>query len=365
MAASGFIFGTSQADIVQADDVIIQFSLCVGNDCVNGENFGFDTVRLKENNLRIHFDDTSTTASFPSNDWRITINDTSNGGANFFAIEDATGGRIPFRIEAGAPANALHVDDSGRIGVGTSTPVVGLHVVDGNSPTLRLEQDGSAGFTPQIFDVAANEANFFIRDATNGSRLIFRAQPGAPENSIYIANSGNIGFGTNSPQSNIHVIGTRLELESRTPGEIPAFELNEPGSTLPGGLALQNDQLLLLHEDGDAEFSLDTSGNVRITGTITTSGSCSNGCDAVFDPEYPLPTIEEHAQAMFENRYLPVVGPTQTGPINLSDKTTAMLNELEKAHIYIAQINEEKKALKQRLDQTEERLLRLEEHLTR
>src|ERR1041384_1801558 len=40
-------------DVVTADDEIIQGSLCVGLDCVNNESFGFDTIRLKENNTRI------------------------------------------------------------------------------------------------------------------------------------------------------------------------------------------------------------------------------------------------------------------------------------------------------------------------
>src|SRR5205823_14163606 len=47
-------------DVVTADDAIIQGSLCVGLDCVVNESFGFDTIRLKENNTRIKFDDTST-----------------------------------------------------------------------------------------------------------------------------------------------------------------------------------------------------------------------------------------------------------------------------------------------------------------
>ena len=66
MALMAVVPSPSKADIQHLDDVIIGFSLCVGNDCVNGESFGFDTMRLKENNLRIHFDDTSTSASFPS-----------------------------------------------------------------------------------------------------------------------------------------------------------------------------------------------------------------------------------------------------------------------------------------------------------
>ncbi|MCP5054538.1 MAG: hypothetical protein GY940_45640, partial [bacterium] len=158
-------------DQVILDDLIVDGSACIGQDCVNGESFGFDTIRLKENNLRIRAVDTSSTSSFPTNDWQITFNDSSNGGANKFSIDDIDGGRTPFTIEAGAPSHSLYVDDGGRIGLGTSTPVADIHVKSGNTPTLRLEQDGSSGFTPQTWDVAGNEANFFIRDATNGSTL--------------------------------------------------------------------------------------------------------------------------------------------------------------------------------------------------
>ncbi|MDU8930051.1 hypothetical protein RXV86_21910, partial [Alisedimentitalea sp. MJ-SS2] len=191
----------AQADIVHLDDVIVDGSLCVGFDCVNGESFGFDTIRLKENNLRIKFQDTSVSASFPTNDWQLTANDTSNGGANKFSIDDIDGGRTPFTIEASAPSNSLYVDDGGRLGLGTATPSVDIHAVSGNTPTLRLAQDGSSGFAAQTFDVAANETNFFIRDATNGSTLPFRIRPGAPSNSIYIDPDGRVGIGTSSPSS--------------------------------------------------------------------------------------------------------------------------------------------------------------------
>ncbi len=40
------------ADQVILDDLIVDGSACIGFDCVNGESFGFDTLRLKENNLR-------------------------------------------------------------------------------------------------------------------------------------------------------------------------------------------------------------------------------------------------------------------------------------------------------------------------
>ena len=85
----------------------IDGSLCVGNDCVSAESFGFDTIRIKENNLRFHFQDTSTAASFPTTDWRLIANDSATGGASYLGIEDATAGNIVFRVAGGASANSL------------------------------------------------------------------------------------------------------------------------------------------------------------------------------------------------------------------------------------------------------------------
>jgi hypothetical protein len=213
------------ADQVILDDLIVDGSACVGQDCVNGESFGFDTIRIKENNLRIKAQDTSSTASFPTNDWQITFNDSSNGGANKFSIDDIDGGRTPFTIEAGAPSHSLYVDDGGRIGLGTSTPVACLHCKDGNTPTLRLEQDGSSGFTPQTWDLAGNEANFFIRDVTNGSQLPFRIEPGADTNTLYLDSGNQVAVGTNSPLEKFHVEDGQVRIKDDSGGS-PAFQLD-------------------------------------------------------------------------------------------------------------------------------------------
>ena len=174
------------ADQVFLDDLIVDGSACVGFDCADGESFDFDTIRIKENNLRLHADDTSPSGDFPATDWRLVFNDSENGGANKFAVEDATAATTPFTIEGAAPSNSLYVDDGGRLGLGTNAPVVDVHTKSGNTPTLRLEQDGSSGFSAQTWDVAGNEANFFVRDVTNSSTLPLRIRPGAPSSSIDI-----------------------------------------------------------------------------------------------------------------------------------------------------------------------------------
>lgn len=391
VSALGLMAGMAQADQQILDDLIVQGSICAGTDCSNGESFGFDTLRLKENNLRIKFQDTSNSASFPTNDWQITANDSGNGGQNKFSIDDIDGGRTPFTIEASAPSHSLYVDDGGRIGLRTSTPVVEMHMVSGDSPTLRLEQDGSSGFTPQTWDVAGNETNFFVRDATNGSRLPFKIRPSAPTNSIYVDTNGDIGLGTASPDAGLHVINNSMLVESGDSGVAPTGlldvrggDLNVAGDGTAGGtLTVSNAgtaQVVLSDSSdagpdlkmvlaggtfrlsfagtGNAEMELFDNGNMIIPGNLITTGgggacTVADPCDAVFDPEvYQVPSIEEHAAKMWADKHLPAVGPTGPGiPVNVSEKMLRMLNELETAHIYIEQLNSRISELETRLNE--------------
>lgn len=209
----------SPRDQLINDDLIVTGSVCVGFDCVNGEAFGFDTARLKENNTRLTFIDTST-GTFAAGDWQLRANDSASGGANFMAIDwlgtAATSGdapqSTPFLIEGDAPSDSLRIDSSGRIGVGTPNPAVELHVRNGDSPTLRLEQDISSGFGAQTWDLAGNETNFFVRDSTNGSTLPFRVFPGSASSSLVIRDS-NVGVGTSSPAAKLHVSGGDLRVD--------------------------------------------------------------------------------------------------------------------------------------------------------
>jgi len=317
----------------------IDGSLCVGLDCVASPAFGFDTIRMSENNLRVHFEDTSTAAAFPPNDWRIIINDSANGGASYFGVEDSSAGRIPFRVSAGARSNALFVDSQGDVGIGTSTPATDIEIKIGDTPTVRLQQDGTSGFTPQTWDMAGNETNFFIRDVTGGSTLPFRIRPGAPSSAIFIDTDGDVGIGTASPNTS-NADDDLVVLDS---GPARLALINTAAANTVWTFNSNNTLRISAGADA-AELTLDGAGNMTLEGTLVTGGggTCDPGpCDGVFDPSiYEVESIEEHAAFMWDNKYLWGVGPTPEGaPINLSQKTTGILHELEKAHIYIEQLN--------------------------
>ncbi|PKP03550.1 MAG: hypothetical protein CVU11_07845 [Bacteroidetes bacterium HGW-Bacteroidetes-6] len=96
---------------------------------------------------------------------------------------------------------------SGSVGIGTTSPMLILHIKKSDTPGLKLEQDNTAGWTPQTWDIAGNEANFFIRDVTGGSLLPFRIQPTTPTSTLTLKSPGYVGIGTWSPTATLDVQG--------------------------------------------------------------------------------------------------------------------------------------------------------------
>ncbi len=174
-----------------------------------------------------------------------------------------------------------------------------------------------------------------------------------------ILGNGDMGLGTATPMGNLDVnsgaddtllvltndtaqwaiksnaANGKLTIGNNTTGTKPLkFGPNAVGNLLQIGIV--------------ATDQVDIKGDLVLVGTLTTGGpTCGGGCDAVFDADYDMLSIEEHAALMYANNYLPEIGPTVPhAPVNVSERMGTMLNELEKAHIYIADLNQEKQAMR-------------------
>lgn len=301
----------SKATVLATDDGVIRNGLCVGFDCPNSPSFNADTIRLEENNLRIHFSDTSTD-SFPGNDWRLLANDSTSGGGNYFGVEDSTSGRRIFTLEAAAPSNSLYVDSAGDVGFGTATPALDIHKRSGDSPAIRLEQDTSGGFTAQTWDIAGNETNFFVRDVTHSSNLPFRIRPGAPDSAIDISGSGEVGMGLSNPESALHVRrsdGSARLLVEETSGIAGArelfklknnggpffiFENTDLGESYSFAMGATGHFLISHQQTAGVQMRLRPNGNLEIAGTLT-EGSSRDIKDnvAVVDSSTVLAKLDE------------------------------------------------------------------------
>ena len=202
--------GSVREPVEVISDLIVRGRACVGQACVQGMSFPTAPFVVSATVPNLHFEDTSGPSS--GHDWVFRVNGQPFGSSgNFFSLTDLYTATTPLTVTGGAPTNSILVDSTGRVGFRTSTPVGDIHVNTSNTPIIRLEQNSSGGWPAQTWDVAGNDAQFFVRDVTGSSRVPFRIHPGAPTSSFVISSNGFIGLGVATAANPIqHVNGAVL-----------------------------------------------------------------------------------------------------------------------------------------------------------
>ena len=187
---------------------------------------------------------------------------------------------------------------------------------------------------------------------------------------LYVENE-RVGIGQATPGAPLEIVATPTTVGVgnavglfRKPGAL-AFQLDDTdvaGFWNFSVAAAENEFRISRSGTGARELTLTAAGDMIITGTLTTGGAtCSGGCDRVFSSDFALETIDEHAEQMWSNSYLPAIGPTRPfQPFNLTEKTGGIVNELEKAHIYIEQLHKRLEAKERTIDDVLTRLEKLE-----
>jgi len=163
-------------------------------------------------NLVIQTSDQTDVAIIAANDQNSILNfgDTDDDNVGRIQYNHATN-LMTFRTNT---ADAMHINSSGNVGIGTSSPTVGkLQVNDGSGAITALTRTSgsTSGDLGTIrfgnTDVDSNLVNIvaFQDGATNSGALKFETQAsgGATTERMRIDSSGNVGIGSSSPSANL------------------------------------------------------------------------------------------------------------------------------------------------------------------
>lgn len=240
------------------------------------------------------------------------------GAAGASGATGATGpiggsdGEIIYNNSGVADGSDIFYDDTNnRVGIGTTTPSTKFHVVGQTRASSFSSANGTSGGPAYRFESDTNTGTF--RPAADN----YAITTGGSER-LRIDANGNVGIGTASPTSKLEVNG----------------------------------------------------GDIQVTGgSFIDDGTTLNVPDYVFEPDYKLESIEEHAEYMWQEKHLPAVKSAKelndSNGYNMAERREQILEELEKAHVYIAQLYDTIKKLTAESSTTQAKLSKTESELNR
>lgn len=169
----------------------------------------------------------------------------------------------------GSPSNAVFVDAAGKVGIGTTSPQEKFDVRSGDGSYVRIDRENG--------DIKVNGGSdgqwgiFNDGPSTGGTHLI-----GEGQTRFFVANTGNVGIGTTTPQARLEVRG---DVRMGAGGELHAAGGAENLRIVRGEVSANG---------GIAAGSGFSVGVVQVDGTMYT---------IIFDPPFSAPpTVTATAQ---------------------------------------------------------------------
>ncbi|MBL7765029.1 MAG: collagen-like protein [Chitinophagaceae bacterium] len=215
-----------------------------------------------------------------------------------------------FMIRNSALDTIMRVRDDGRMGIGYNGSSYGR--------TINLGGTGINFYT-------ANEAAFGGAIFPTDTSLVLWSNSGTNNYLVLQPSWGNTGIGTYTPNAKFHLNGAQL-IGSNSAVTATGYSLSVDGQVIAEG--------------------------------FTTLNSTS-WPDYVFEKDYKLMPLTELEQSIKENKHLPKIPPAsvmETKGINLGEMTTSLTEKIEELTLYIIELNKANEALKQRVNQLEEKL---------
>ncbi len=232
--------------------------------------------------IRLERDDTTLGAGNTVGLIEFETNDTDDAGvaATFSAVGESGAGAVGFQFTTGtASSNSerLRIDSSGKIGIGTSSPDNPLHVYHATTNGVAHFESGDSGVNISFSDSATTAVNYNTIGAS-GNSLTFASNGGER---MRIDSSGNIGIGTVSPGTKVHInSGANSEI-LRIQGADAQLRIgNSTSNIIDINSSGSGDSLTL--STGDTERARITDGGALLVGTTSTTINTSNFGIALF-----------------------------------------------------------------------------------
>ncbi len=184
-------------------------------------------------------------------------------------------------------SDLLTLTSEGRVSIGNASPLYKLDVISSDFVVSRFSRSGSGGASMQI-DNASGNGSWRLGVGSNNHFGIYKSSETSFGQQLIIQDNGNIGIGTNSPDSKLTVAGN-----------IHAQE-------------------------------------VKVT--------VNAGADFVFNEDYKLPSLESLHQFIKTNKHLPEIASEremQENGLYLAEMNIKLLQKIEELTLYT--INQEKR----------------------
>lgn len=231
------------------------------------------------------------------------------------------------------------------------------------TPALKLEVQGSIS----LYDGAPGNGNngdnslFFGREQLNattygewGIQYATATQLGSSvgglnfwkpygshgsfgNNFLFLADNGNVGIGTASPNNNLDISGKTVIGTT--------YAGNNTISAPTDGLLVQGHVLIGQTSQANTGYLLDVAGPIRANEVDVNT----TGADFVFEQDYQLKSISELEQYINKNKHLPEIpaaNEVQKNGVELGKMNTLLLQKIEELTLYIIELQKEVNILK-------------------
>jgi len=216
---------------------------------------------------------------------QLNVSDGTNGqvlitdGSGTLSFTDMTGGVDG--IVSSADATAITIDSDEKVGIKQTAPATTLHIGDGASHYVRIENaasgDVASGY--QIYRGSSVGMSLYDNPADNTTSLLcagsLNINAGGSGTDLHVNTGGNVGIGTTSPDQKLHVSSggavTRTLIENTDNAAAGAgihILVKSGGSTVSNGtIRMDNADNMQFFNNAGERMKIDSSGDITMSGT--------------------------------------------------------------------------------------------------